>query len=99
MNENGKELQKLIDRNEIIDEVNGKVTNTDRRNWQGIIDCFADEVVLYYTSLWGGNPTKLKAAEISIRIFSCSGLDFGYPIAFHTKLFVGLFHSVLIRCV
>jgi SnoaL-like domain len=59
-----KELQKLIDRNEIIDKVNGIVINADRRNWQGIIDCFADEVVLDYTSLWGGKPTKLKPAEI-----------------------------------
>jgi SnoaL-like domain len=76
-----KELQKLIDRNEIIDRVNGIVTNADWRNWKGIIDCFADEVVLDYTSLWGGSPTKLKAAEI---IDSWKGLPLGLKMTQHT---------------
>jgi hypothetical protein len=42
---------------------------------------------------------KEEEENVRQRAFSCSGLYFGYPIAFHTKLLVGLFHSVLVRCI
>jgi hypothetical protein len=48
-----KELQKLIDRKEIIDKVNEIITNGDRPNWQGIIDGFDNEVVLDYIYHFG----------------------------------------------
>jgi hypothetical protein len=50
----------LTDRNEIIDKVNSIATQADRRNWQGIIDCFADEVLLDYASLAGGLRQTLE---------------------------------------
>lgn len=76
-----RELQRLIDRNEIIEKVNGIATNADMRNWQGVIDCFADEVLLDYTSLVGGNPAKLKPAEI---VNAWKGLLPGFKMTQHT---------------
>jgi hypothetical protein len=57
-------FQSALDRAEIIETVNNVGIYADRHNWQGIEQCFADEVLLDYTSMVGGKPAKLKASQI-----------------------------------
>jgi fermentation-respiration switch protein FrsA (DUF1100 family) len=74
-------FQQLIDRNEIVDTVNQIAVNVDRRNWQGVIDCFADEVLLDYRAMVGEEPAKLKPEEIAR---AWRGLLTGFEMTQHT---------------
>lgn len=74
-------FQQVIDRNEIVDKVNQIAVNADRRNWQGLIGCFADEVLLDYTAMVGGEPSKLKPEEIAE---AWKGLLSGFEMTQHT---------------
>ncbi len=58
------DIEYLIDKNEVIDKVNDIVISADKKDWNSIIDCFADEVLLDYTSLTGGEPSTLKPEKI-----------------------------------
>ncbi|MBA2310128.1 MAG: nuclear transport factor 2 family protein [Pseudonocardiales bacterium] len=37
---------------------------TDHRDWEGLVEVFADHVDLDYTSLAGGEPARLAAADV-----------------------------------
>ena len=74
-------FQQLIDRNEIVDTVNQIAVNADRRNWQGLIACLADEVLLDYTVMLGGEPSKLTPQAIAA---AWRGLLTGFEMTQHT---------------
>ena len=38
--------------------------HTDRREWTELVEVFADEVAVDYTSLRGGEPAKLARAAL-----------------------------------
>ena len=74
-------FQQLIDRNEIVDTVNQIAVNADRRNWQGLIASLADEVLLDYAAMLGGEPSKLTPQEIAK---AWRGLLTGFEMTQHT---------------
>ncbi|MFC1743608.1 nuclear transport factor 2 family protein [Candidatus Riflebacteria bacterium] len=82
--ENDKKLkalyQDLLHRNEIIERVNGIGICADTRDWKGVISCFADKVLLDYTSMVGGQPVELTPAVI---VSSWKGLLPGFKMTQH----------------
>ncbi|MEU4769146.1 nuclear transport factor 2 family protein [Actinosynnema sp. NPDC023794] len=52
------------DRDEIVDTTTRMAWFADRRDWDALLTVFADEVDLDYTSLTGGEPALLKAADV-----------------------------------
>jgi 3-phenylpropionate/cinnamic acid dioxygenase small subunit len=52
------------DRDEIVDATTRMAWFADRRDWDALLTVFADEVDLDYTSLTGGEPARLKAADV-----------------------------------
>lgn len=52
------------DRAEIVDVTTRMAWFADRRDWDALLTVFADEVDLDYTSLTGGEPARLAAADI-----------------------------------
>ena len=48
----------------ILDAVNGVFIHSDNRNWEGVRTSFADQVVLNYTSMAGGQPGTLSPEQI-----------------------------------
>ncbi|WP_280264538.1 nuclear transport factor 2 family protein [Nocardia wallacei] len=48
----------------------------DQLDWDGLIDLFADEVLMDYTSLYGGAPERLASGDIVARwAAALTGLD------------------------
>lgn len=58
---NSANLQKLVDRAEIIDAVNIIGMGADLRDWKACRAAFADRVLTDYTSLNGGTPNTVAA--------------------------------------
>src|SRR5262245_16460489 len=54
----------LLERARIADVVTTLFVATDARAWNRVRECFAPEVWFDVTSLAGGNPAKVSAAEI-----------------------------------
>ncbi len=57
-------MNKLTEKDEIIDIANSLFIYTDERNWEGVKDVFADEVLFDTTSQSGGVPEKLTPQQI-----------------------------------
>lgn len=53
------------DYNQILNTVNDLFINTDRRDWVGVEDCFADEVLFDMTSMAGGEPITMTPQQIT----------------------------------
>ena len=51
--------------NEIIDTVNRLFISTDRMDWQGVKNCFAEEVNFDMSSMTGGKPVKMTPQAIA----------------------------------
>lgn len=58
-------LQTLLDKDRIVDTVNRLFTATDARDWAAVRDCFTEKVHFDMTSLAGGTPSVLAAADIA----------------------------------
>lgn len=52
-------MDKLMEKDEIIDVANSLFIYTDEKDWGGIKELFASEVLFDMTSLSGGKPEKL----------------------------------------
>ncbi len=61
---NSDTTQWLLDRMQITDVVNNVATCADLRDWQGLRDCFADAIMVDYTSLNGGTPIHTTPEEL-----------------------------------
>ena len=59
------ELQTLIDKDRIAEVVHRLFVRTDERDWAGVRECFADEVLFDMTSLSGGEPARLSPQQIT----------------------------------
>lgn len=57
-------MDKLAEKDRIIDIANSLFIYTDEMNWAGVMDTFADEVLFDMTSLSGGEPAKLTPQQI-----------------------------------
>lgn len=75
-----RDLQQLVERNEIIDRINEIGFHADRRDWQSLTECFAERVLLDYTATEGGDPVKLIPEEIAV---SWRGLLSGFHATQH----------------
>ena len=49
----------------IISTVSAIFNGTDERNWSKVENSFAEQVVLDYTSMVGGEPSKMSPREIT----------------------------------
>lgn len=58
-------LQDLIDRQAIIDTIDGLFIATDERDWDAVCRCLAPTVELDMTSLAGGEPAGLRAEQVA----------------------------------
>jgi len=54
----------MIDKQEVVQAVNEIFITMDRYDWNGFLNCFADEVEDDYTSIFKGGPYKVKHADI-----------------------------------
>ncbi len=70
----------IEDRLAIIDAITDIAAGADRHQWDRVRNAFADEVVLDYTSLWGGKPSTLSGDEV---IASWSGFLPGFDRTLH----------------
>lgn len=57
-------MDKLVEKDKIIDIANSLFIYTDEMNWARVMDIFADEVLFDMTSLSGGEPTRLSPQQI-----------------------------------
>ncbi len=57
-------MDKINQRDEIIETANRLFIYTDQRNWEGIKAILADEVLFDMTSMSGGSPVMLKPPQI-----------------------------------
>lgn len=57
-------LQRLADRAAIVEAVDSVALLADLRDWDRLQALFADEVLVDYTSLRGGEPQRVSAAEL-----------------------------------
>ena len=53
-------VRELMDRLQITDVLNRIHVFYDRRQWPDVRACFSDEVEMDYTSVGGGEPSKVK---------------------------------------
>lgn len=58
-------MDKINQRDEIIETANRLFIYTDQRNWEGIKAILADEVLFDMTSMSGGSPVMLKPQQIA----------------------------------
>ncbi|MDK4717297.1 nuclear transport factor 2 family protein [Rhizobium sp. CNPSo 4039] len=70
----------IEDRLAIIDVITDIAAGADRHQWDRVRSAFADEVVLDYTSLWGGEPSTLSGDEV---VASWSGFLPGFDRTLH----------------
>ena len=54
----------LLEKDRIIDRINALFIHTDNKNWQGVKECFASEVLFDMTSIAGGEPATITAEQI-----------------------------------
>jgi hypothetical protein len=54
----------LIEKDRILDVVNRLFIGTDRRDWPGVMECFAETVLFDMTSMAGGEPSTLTPRQI-----------------------------------
>jgi len=52
------------DRTEIVEQTTRMAWLADRRDWDRLVDVFADEVDLDYTALTGGHPVRLSPVDL-----------------------------------
>ena len=52
------------DRTEIVEQTTRMAWLADRRDWDRLVDLFADEVDLDYTALTGGHPVRLSPVDL-----------------------------------
>jgi hypothetical protein len=60
-----EELQTLLEKDKIIDTINGLFIGTDQRDWVWVKRCFAPQVHFDMSSMVGGEPTALTPKEIA----------------------------------
>jgi hypothetical protein len=58
------QIQLLIDKSEITDQVNKVANGADLNDFAMLRTAFADEVNVDYTSIFGGQPNKVKADDL-----------------------------------
>jgi len=58
-------VEKILDRQEIVDTITRLFVGTDRRDWLQVESCLADEVTLDMTSLAGGKPMKMSSVQVA----------------------------------
>jgi hypothetical protein len=59
------EIQTLLDREKIMETLNGLFLGTDQRDWVWVKKCFAPQVHFDMTSMGGGEPTTLTPEQIA----------------------------------
>lgn len=59
-----KQLEDILNHNEIIEKINSLFINTDNRDWEGVKNCFANEVLFDMTSMGADKPETLKPQQI-----------------------------------
>lgn len=59
------DLQTLLEKEKIIETINGLFIGTDQRDWIWVKKCFAPQVHFDMTSLTGGEPTLLTPKQIA----------------------------------
>ena len=59
------ELQRLLDREEVVRRVTELFVYTDQRKWDKVINCFTPNVLFDMTSMAGGDPVHLTPQEIT----------------------------------
>lgn len=57
-------MDRLVQKDEIIDAANSLFIFTDERNWESVKAIFSDEVLFDMTSLAGGDPIRLTPQQI-----------------------------------
>lgn len=60
-----KQTKTLYEKDRVIDRLNALFINTDNKNWPGVKDCFAPQVLFDMTSLAGGEPATLTPQQIA----------------------------------
>lgn len=58
-------LQRVLDKNAVIDVLNRLFISTDNRDWEAVRSCFAPEVLFDMTSMAGGEPSRLTPQQIT----------------------------------
>ena len=58
------QVQRLLEKDRIIDTINQLFIGTDSRDWPTVRACFADTVHFDTTSLAGGSPSELSPEQI-----------------------------------
>jgi hypothetical protein len=58
-------LDQLIAKDEIVDAINRLFIGTDRRDWAMVLEALAPELHVDMTSLAGGMPTTMRAADLA----------------------------------
>ena len=58
-------LESLSDKQQIVEVITDLFLETDRRNWSGVIDCFAEQVLFDMSSIGGPPATWTAATEIA----------------------------------
>jgi hypothetical protein len=59
------DLRHLVERNAILDTVVTLFVATDQRDWHRVESCLADPVTLDMTSLAGGEPARVRPADVA----------------------------------
>lgn len=54
----------MSDRDAVLDTITRLFWHTDHQQWEDLVGVFTDDVHLDYTSLQGGEPTRLSGAAI-----------------------------------
>ena len=58
-------LATLPEKDLIVDVINRLFIGTDRRDWPGVRECFADHVLFDMTSMAGGKPALMTPRQIT----------------------------------
>jgi hypothetical protein len=58
------DLARLVDEHAIVTVVNAIDFHVDRKDWSAALGCFTEEIDVDFTSLAGGAPARLKAADL-----------------------------------
>ena len=60
-----KQLQEILDQSKIIEKINRLFIYTDHRDWEGVKNCFANEVLFDMTSMGAEKPETLTPQQIA----------------------------------
>ena len=60
-----EELDVLLEKDQIAEVITHLFVRTDQRDWPGVRECFADDVLFDMTSLAGGEPATLSPEKIA----------------------------------